>query len=721
MQETINKNIKFQFAELIKFADKFDNRESKEKIYKVLNLLSGSDKNIIKNNSEYTSEICNIIINDTGGGVNTLIAAVFYSFYKKEDIDSEYIKNEYGTNVLKILTGLYKIPILKTEKIDKQAEQFIKFLLTVTDDVRAILIMLAAELYKIRHIDEYNEEEKASIINKSKAIYTPLAHRIGLYNIKTEFEEKTMKYSEEDMYRFIAKKLKETKATRDTYIESFITPLKKVLKEAGYNFTIKGRPKSIHSIWNKMKSQNVPFEEVYDLFAIRIILKSDFNNEKSVCWNVYSIITDLYKPNPKRLRDWISSPKLSGYESLHTTVLGAENKWVEVQIRTERMDEVAEKGPAAHWRYKTGKEGGSNNWLAKIRETLENAGDYENETDESSKSQLYSEEILVFTPEGDLKSLKKDYTVLDFAFSVHTKVGETCSGAVVNNKIQPLSYILKNGDTVKILTNKNKKPNTEWLDIAKGTRTKNKIKRALKSITFNRAESGKDIIKEKLERLKFGFSEKNIELLTDHFNFKTAVEFYHSVGEGTVDISKIKQAFEKKKTIEDEIITEIKTDTGSQEKEDVNYGDFLLIDENISDLDYTLSKCCNPLPGEDIFGFVTVNKGTRIHKKTCPNAKDMLGRYPYRAVKAKWNISDINSSFSANIYISGKDFTGITSVISDIITKEFNLKMQAISLKSLKNSMFEGNVIAKVNNKKQMIDLINRLKILKNIKTVFHK
>jgi len=719
MLQTINKNIKFHFKELIRFTEKLESKENREKILKVLNLLSESDKSIINDNAEYTAEICNIIINETGGGVNTLIAGIFYSFYKKNELDFELIKEEYGTTIFKILTGLNKIPALKTEKIDKQAEQFIKFLLTVTDDVRAILIMLAVELYKIRNLDKFNQNEKYIIVNQAKTLYTPLAHRIGLYNIKTEFEEKTMKYTEEDMYRFIAKKLKETKAARDTYIESFIAPLQKVLKKAGYNFTIKGRPKSIHSIWNKMKSQNVPFEEVYDLFAIRIILKSDIKNEKAVCWNVYSIITDLYKPNPKRLRDWISSPKLSGYESLHTTVLGADNKWVEVQIRTERMDEVAEKGPAAHWRYKTGKEGGNNDWLSKIRETLENTDEYESESDENSKNQLYSDEILVFTPEGDLKSLKKDYTILDFAFSVHTKIGETCSGAVVNNKIQPLSYVLKNGDTVNILTNKNKKPNPEWLEIAKGTRTKNKIKRALKSITFNRAESGKDIIKEKLERLKFGFSETNIEHLTNYFNFKTAVEFYHSVGEGTIDISKIKQAFEKKETPEVKVNEEIKTEI--HEKENITYGDFLLIDENISDLDYTLSKCCNPLPGEEIFGFVTVNKGTRIHKKNCPNAKDMLTRYPYRVVKAKWNIKDIQSSFSANIYVKGKDFPGITTIISDIITNEFNLNMQAISLKTLKNSMFEGVVIAKVNNKKQMTDLMNRLKTVKNINTVYQK
>jgi len=392
--------IKGEFQQVIDFTDTFEKEESKKQIYNALNYLSDFDNKIIEKRIKYSTEICNIIIEKTGGGLVTLLAGIFYSFLEKEEFNEEDIKNKFGESVSKILSGLYKIPNFTTKKVDSQSENLIKFLLTITNDVRAILIMLATELYNIRNIDKFNDEERQSVINRIKMLYTPLAHRIGLYNIKTEFEESVMKHTEEDMYRLIAKKLQETKASRDTYISNFIKPLQKLISDAGFTATIKGRPKSIHSIWNKMKSQGVPFEEVYDLFAIRIILKSDLKNEKAVCWNVYSLITDLYKPNPKRLRDWISAPKLSGYESLHTTVLGSENKWVEVQIRTERMDEVAEKGPAAHWRYKTGKEGGNNDWLAKIREEIENPTDDEN--DDKSKKALYSEEILVFTPEGDV-------------------------------------------------------------------------------------------------------------------------------------------------------------------------------------------------------------------------------------------------------------------------------------------------------------------------------
>ncbi len=719
MQQITDKNIRFYFADLIDFANKIQNQEIKNTVYDLLNFISESKKTTNKEKLKFASDISKIIMEETGGGINTIIASVLFSFFDKNEIDIILINEKFGVSISKILDGLLKIPNLRTEKIDKQAEKFIKLLLTITGDVRAILIMLANELYKIRNIDTFSEEEKIIIVYQSKTLFTPLAHRIGLYNIKTEFEEKTMKYLEPEMYRFIAKKLQETKAKRDVFVEDFINPIKKILKTSGYRFTVKGRPKSIHSIWAKMKNQNVPFEEVYDLFAIRIILMSDIKNEKTVCWNVYSIITDLYKPNPKRLRDWISAPKISGYESLHTTVLGYNNKWVEVQIRTERMDEVAEKGPAAHWRYKTGKEGGNSDWLADIREAIENAENFSNETESKSKTELYSDEVLVFTPEGDLKSLKKGYTILDFAFSIHTKIGISCTGAIVNGIIQSLAYELVNGDTVKVLTNKNKKPNSEWLKIAKSSRTKSKIKRALKALNYNRAESGKEIIKEKLDRLKIDFSEKNIATLTIFFKAKNTVDFYNRVGEGIIDIAKIKQAFEKSEESEIEIKQKSEVKNFVQEK--IEYDDFLLIDENISGLDYSFSKCCSPLPGDDVFGFVTVNKGTRIHKKTCPNAKDMTGRFPYRVVKAKWNIDDIATSFSVNIVVLGKDMPGISSKITDIISKEFNLKLMAISLKNIANNMFKGLIVVKISNKKQLFELLKRIKMIKGVNNAFQK
>jgi GTP pyrophosphokinase len=613
---------------------------------------------------------------------------------------------------------LYKYQELKTDKIHKQTDLYIKLVLAVVEDIRAVFILIAIHLHQIENFKHFSESEKDLILNRTSGLFVPLSHRIGMYHIKTRLEEFHMKQAESVMYKSIAKKLNETKATRDAYIESFIKPVKRLIAEAGYKAVVKGRPKSIQSIWHKMKTQGVSFEEVYDLFAIRIILKSEPENEKAVCWNVYSIITDVYKPHPKRLRDWISFPKLSGYESLHTTVLGPGNQWVEVQIRTERMDEIAEKGNASHWKYKSGKSVNSDERLALIRDALENPEKYSDIEDEN-KSRLYSDDIIVFTPDGDLVGIGRNYTVLDFAFQIHTKIGESCNGAIVNGKIQPLSYELKNGDTVKILTGKNKKPNQEWLEIAKGSKTKSKIKRALKALEFKSSEDGKELVRQKLERLKIEFSEKNIDHLLKFYNKKNPIEFYHDSAEGKIDLSKIKIAFEKqteqKKEIERPQKSIEKAETYQEES------DYLLIDNNVSRLDYTLSKCCNPLPGDPIFGFITVNKGTKIHKENCPNAKDMKGKYPYRIVRAKWNLKDSDKSFSANIYIIGNDFHGISTEITGVVTIEFNLQMHAINLKTLKEQMFEGLITVRINNKKQMTDLINRIKMIKGVIQVVHR
>ncbi len=708
---------------IFKILDRLTNSDDDNESKKQIRLLSEEAEFFFKNNKlnklETAGETAEILLNETGASTVSVTAAVLYIFYKEKKEIVNSIKIKYGKSVNKLLDGLLSIPEIKSEKTEKQADNFIKLLLTITNDVRAILILISLQIYKMRRIESFSEDEKKQILNLTGNIYIPMAHRIGLYNIKTEAEEIHMKYTEKEMYHFIAGKLKETKANRDLYINEFIKPLKKLLKEAGYHFTIKGRPKSIHSIWNKMKSQNVPFEEVYDLFAIRIILKSDFKNEKIVCWNVYSLITNIYKPNPKRLRDWISSPKISGYESLHTTVLGPDNKWVEIQIRTERMDEIAEKGPAAHWRYKTGKEGSGDNWLSRIREEIENPSEAENQ--DNVKTSLYSDDILVFTPDNDLKSLKKGYTILDFAFAVHSKVGETCTGGIVNGKIQPLSYELKNGDTVKVLTNKNKKPNPEWLDIAKGQRTKLKIKRALKSIAFDAADTGKDLLKEKLERLKTEFNDSNVQKITEYFKCKTAVELFHKIGKGSIDLMKIKHAveFQKEKKEEPESVKENNIEISDKiiSKSD----DYLIIGDNLSGMDYKLSKCCNPLPGDKIFGFVTVNKGTRIHKSNCPNAKEMYSKFPYRIIKAKWNAVDGDSAFSATIFINGSDKSGLASEVTKIITDEFNMKLHAISLKSASYNQFEGVVIVLVNNRKQLNDLIKRLKMIKGMRSVGEK
>ncbi len=709
------KNTQIQLYDLLK---KLSLSAENENYIKQINLLLEDLKKIPEKHFspefKMSEEVAKIILNETGAGIYAVITAVLYIFYTAESSFKNTVKH-YNATVNKLFAGLTNVPEIKSEKTEKQTDNFIKLLLTVTGDVRVILILISVQIYKMRHIDSCNEEQKMQILALTKNIYIPLTHRIGLYNIKTELEEIHMKHTETEMYRFIAGKLKETKRSRDEYIRQFIEPVKKKLDDAGYHFTIKGRPKSIHSIWNKMKTQNVTFEEVYDLFAIRIILKSDIKNEKTVCWNVYSIITDMYKPNPKRLRDWISAPKLSGYESLHTTVLGPGNKWVEVQIRTERMDEIAEKGPAAHWRYKTGKEGESSDWLAKIREEIENPSGAEDA--DGAKTSLYSDDILVFTPENDLKSLKKGYTILDFAFAIHSKIGETCTGGIVNGKIQPLSYELKNGDTVKVLTNKNKKPNPEWLDIAKGAKTKLKIKRALKSVAFDAADTGKDLLKEKLERLKIEFNDAAVQKITDFFNCNSAVELFHKIGKGSVDLMKIKQALDSGKENEKETEESAVREKIEEYTEEVSgSGDFLVIGNNLSGIDYKLAKCCNPLPGDKIFGFVTVNKGTKIHKANCPNAKEMRSKFPYRIIKARWNNSSENSVFSAVIFVEGNDKNGLASEITRVITEEFKLKILNISLKTDENGNFGGIVSVTVKNRDILDYLIKRLRMIKGIK-----
>ncbi len=672
-------------------------------------------------NIEKAEEFSKIALSEIGAGINTLCASILYGTFVKEDIDIPSIEKLVSKNVSTIIKGILKIPILRKEKYTKNNENFINLLLTVTQDVRAVLIRLVEQIYKIRHINEFPEPEQIVIAQQTSELFAPMAHRIGLYKIKTELEETAMKYTHTEMFKFIAKKLKDTKKERDIYIEDFIKPIQDSLKKNDLNFLIKGRPKSIFSIWKKMQKQGVPFEEVYDLFAIRIILKTSLDKEKDECWKVYSIITDSYKSNPKRLRDWISSPKTGGYESLHTTVLGHQNKWIEVQIRTERMDEIAEKGPAAHWKYKSGESNSSTDWLTLVREAIENPHNIDDHSEDKAKKALYSSEIFVFTPDGDLKSFKPGYTVLDFAFNIHSKVGETCSGAIVNGIIKPLNYEIQNGDTVKIITNKNKRPNNEWLNIAKSSKVLNKIRQLIKLKDFKQSELGKEILKQKFSQLKIDYSEINIQKATNYFNADEPIKFYQLLGEGKIDVLKIKKAFEEKKEIPktEEVLKEF--DAERFEKRIFESTDWLLIDEGLTTLDYQLSKCCNPIPGDKIFGFITVSKGTKIHKQNCPNAGDLINRYPYRIVKAKWNNKNIKSDFITTISIAGKDREGITITITKIITEEFKLKMRAIAINERKNNMFDGSIIVYVKNRNQINELVERLKKLKDILYVKEK
>ncbi len=701
---------------------RFTQNKDEDTIFQAIKYIENSIKqhNLqqLHHSVEIGFSIAEISAIEAGGGINTFISALFYGSISRDEINIPEIQKQFGSTISEIVSGLLKIPILKDEKFNTQSENFIKLLLTISGDARSVLIRLCHQIFLMRNITLYPEQEQKSIARQTAKLFAPLAHRLGLYKIKTELEESSMKYTEHEMFKFIAEKLNETKSERDTYIKNFIVPIKNNLAAENFDFEVKGRPKSIFSIWKKMQKQGVPFEEVYDLFAIRIIIDTALEKEKSECWRAYSVITNFYKPNPKRLRDWVSAPKTSGYESLHTTVLGPDNKWIEVQIRTKRMDEIAEKGTAAHWKYKGNENADHEQWLRKMREALENT---ENETSNQDdvKAALYANEYFIFTPEGDLKKIKPGYTVLDFAFLIHTKVGASCTGAMIDGKIKPLSYELKNGETVNILTAKNQKPNEGWLKLAKSPKTVTKIKRALSDISNKDAAEGKEILKNKLKQLKIEFNDFNINKICESLSIETPILLYQSLGEGKTDLQKIKKVF-----VAQEVEINVDTITKLPETYKIirqKTEDYLLIDENISTLDYHFAKCCNPIPGDEIFGFISVLKGTRIHKMNCTNAADLRAKYPYRIVKAKWNIQNSDAAFISTIILEGKDSPGLSTAITTVISKEFDINIQKISLTAGKNGTFKGSLTILVKNRNQFIQVVERLKKIKDILNVQEK
>jgi len=656
---------------------------------------------------------------EMNSGISFIISCILYYCINSEQISKLEILKEYNEEVADIIIGLQKTPNIELEKLNIQTENFIKLMLTISKDIRSILIKIAEHLYLIRNLKTESLSKQKKTATEISVLYAPIAHRLGLYSIKSEMEDLSMKYIHPQVYREIAKKLEKTKANRNKYIEQFISPLQKELKRYKIKCDIKGRPKSIYSIWNKMSKQDVNFEEVYDIFAIRIIIDSTVGSEKDKCWKVYSIITGSYKPNPNRLRDWISSPKASGYESLHTTVTGPEEKWVEVQIRTKRMDEIAEKGHAAHWKYKEKKEDKNKaDWLSKMREALENKDDNNTNKSEKHKASLYSNEIFVFTPMGDLKKIKKGNSVLDFAFSIHSNIGETCTGAIVNDKIVTIKHILKNGDKVKILNSKKQKPKYEWLKIAQSAKARAKIKRVMKLVTHQDSALGKELVKQKILQLKLEFNDLNIKALYVFFKYKSDLDFYQDVGSGKFDIHKIKKAFTEISELKNENNEKENAESKLKDITDVNYNankDHLIIVNNLNTIDYSLAKCCSPIPGDQVFGFITVSKGTRIHKKTCPNAEDMHTKYPYRIIKAKWNINAEQNKLRTQIRIIGKDKIGISNSIMEIISKEFKLNIRALNIQPRKNDMFEGILVTDIQNIKQLDNLITRLKKIEDI------
>ena len=665
-----------------------------------------------------------IVAEEIGMKRASILSIMLHEPVKHGLCNLDFVKEEFGEDVAGIIKGLVKINELYAKSPTIESENFRNLLLSFAEDMRVILIMIADRVNLMRQIkDSPNDEARQQVSNEAAYLYAPLAHKLGLYKLKSELEDLSLKYTEKEIYYHIKEKLNETKASRDRYIAAFIQPIQKKLEEAGLKFHMKGRTKSIHSIYQKMKKQKCPFEGVYDLFAIRIILDSELEKEKQECWQVYSIVSDMYMPNPKRLRDWLSVPKSNGYESLHTTVMGPEGKWVEVQIRTERMDDIAERGFAAHWRYKGVKgENGLDEWLTTIRETLENAGN-DLEVMDQFKLELYEDEVFVFTPKGDLYKLPKGATVLDFAFSIHTQLGSKCIGARVNGKNVQLRQQLISGDQVEIMTSNTQSPKRDWLNIVTTSKARTKIRQALKEIEARQTEFAKETIERKFKNRKVEYDESVMMRLIKKLGYKTVTEFYQDIANEKLDANQILDKFVEMKKKETESSNEVlyrsaegysiqppTDDKGFKE-------DVLVIDQNLKGLDFKLAKCCNPIYGDDVFGFVTISGGIKIHREDCPNATEMKARFGYRIVKARWAGKSQGKQYPITLRVVGHDDIGIVTNITSIINKETGILLRSISIDS-NDGLFSGMLTVMVDDTAKLEALIKKLRTVKGVKQV---
>ena len=658
---------------------------------------------------------------EIGLGRATIISVMIYDAVVTGVISLEEIAKKFDPVIEVIIRGLIKANELYAKNRVVETENFRKLLLTFAEDIRVVLILIADRVYTMRNLTLYDKESQQNIAREASYLYAPLAHRMGLYRLKTELEDLSLRYTSHDTYFDIAHKLNDTKIKRDKYIEDFITPLKLQLEEAGLDFEIKGRTKSIHSIYNKMKKQNTPFENIYDLFAIRIILNSNLPKEKAECWQVYSIVTDKYQPNPKRLRDWLSIPKSNGYESLHTTVMGPEGKWVEVQIRTQRMDEIAEKGLAAHWKYKGGKhESGMDEWLKSIREILENPELNAIDFMDDFKLDLYDDEVFVFTPNGDLQKLKKGATVLDFAFNIHSNLGSRCVGARVNGKNVPIRHVLNNGDQVEVLTNVNQKPNHDWLHVVVTSKARTKIKQALKEVDFKDAEVGREILLRRFKNWKIEYEDSNISRLAKKLGYKAVSDFYQDIAHEKLNLLELRDSLleidKPEMPLEHSESRSASNFVQSFDTKDILSNDVLVIDQNLKNVQYKLSKCCNPIYGDRIFGFVSVSGGFKIHRMDCPNAPQMIHRFGYRIISAKWT-GKSGSQYIITMRVVGKDDIGIVTNITSLISKEEKVTMRAISVDSV-DGIFQGHITLMVSDLHDLEALIKKIKTVKGVKQV---
>ena len=723
--EAEKKEILKRYRALLKACKRTLEKGDKILIRKAFDISLEAHKNMRRKSGEpyiyHPIAVAHICAEEIGLGTTSVVCALLHDVVEDTDLTLEDIKRLFGEKEAKIIDGLTKISGVFDQGSSLQAENFRKMLLTLSDDVRVILIKLADRLHNMRTLESMKRDKQLKIASETLYLYAPLAHRLGLNAIKTELEDLGLKYTEPDVFNEIEQRLRESEPERKKFISKFMVPIKEILEEQGLKAKIIGRPKSIYSINNKIKNKGVPFEEIYDLFAIRIIIDTPPENEKTDCWRVYSIVTDFYHPSPDRLRDWISTPKANGYESLHTTVMGPEGKWVEVQIRTVRMDELAEKGYAAHWKYKdSANESQLDDWIRKIREILESPEENAMEFLDDFKLNLFAEEIFAFSPKGEMKTLPIGATALDFAFDIHTKIGEKCIGAKVNHKLVPLSYKLKSGDQVEVLTSNKQTPKEDWLGYVVTARAKSKIKNALKEVRRKVAEEGREILQRKFNHLKIDFTVNNINELANYFKLQSSQELFYRIAVGNINIKHLKDFRQEHGKIVHKSGSIKKTESAQSLEQLVTAvrgkSDMLVLGENLNKIDYKLSPCCTPIPGDDVFGFITINEGIKIHRVNCPNAVQLLSNYAYRVVKAKWTSQEL-ISFLSGIKITGIDEVGLVNNITKIISNELNVNMRSISFDT-NDGTFEGTVMVFVHDTNHLTELMKKLKTVNGVLTV---
>jgi GTP pyrophosphokinase len=726
-----NAAIAKEYKELLRISYRSLSAADKKVIRKAFDVAVDAHKDQRRKSGEayifHPISVAKIVASEIGLDATSIAAAILHDVVEDcEDYNISDIEQLFGETIARIVNGLTKISSLKKDKdISLQAENFRKMLLTLNDDVRVIIIKIADRLHNMQTIHSLREDKQIKIASETLYIYAPLAHKIGLYNVKSELEDLALKYTEPDIYESIFLKIKESKEEQDLYIKEISSVLESALKKERIKYEIKGRPKSIFSIRRKMQKQGVSFEEVYDKFAVRIIYKSGEKNEKFLAWKIYSIVTDFFRPNPTRLRDWISSPKSTGYEALHITVMGPKGRWVEVQIRSERMNEIAEKGYAAHYKYKEGDISNDENlesWIGKLQEVMDNPSANAVDFVEEFKLNLYAKEIFVFTPDGDLKSLPKEATPLDFAFSIHTEVGLKTRGAKVNGKLVPLSYTLHSGDQVSIITSENAKPNSNWLDYATTARARSKIKSSLKEEKKLIAEDGKEILRRKLKQLKINLNERSINELVNFFKLQTSLDLFYRVGIGSVDNSMLKKfAASRSNVLVSFIKNKIQRKKASTAEtidndEITSKYDMLVFGKEEEKLNYKVASCCNPIPGDKVFGFLSIREGIKVHKKNCPNAVSLQSNYAYRIILAKW-IDSSQQVFRAVIKLTGIDEKGLVNDITKLISANMNVNIKSIKFDS-HSGTFNGEIAVEVNNSSFVSKLTERLKKINGIEKV---